>query len=82
MSKSWHRPTRPNTSLYMRLNVWMLRRPWFIAIIVALEAWALYANVSAWRVFMLVGSLVLLGASFANNATRGRVERAVWPTIW
>lgn len=68
--------------MYVRFNVWMLRRPWALALLVGLELWAVYVRTSPWRVLMLAMSVFWLVASFVNNATRGRIERQFWPNIW
>lgn len=82
MAKAWHRAPREGTTHYVRFNVWLLRRPWAAVLLVMLEVVALVRRVSVWRVFMLVSSIAWLVASFVNDATQGRVERAVWPGIW
>lgn len=82
MAKSWHRAPREGTTMYVRLNVWFMRNPWALALLVILEIWALVMRRSVWRVLMLLSSLFWLVASIVNNATQGRVERAVWPGIW
>jgi hypothetical protein len=82
MAKPWHRAPREGTTTYVRMNVWLMRRPWALALFVLLELWALTRRVSIWRVLMLLSSVLWFIGSIVNNATQGRVERAIWPGIW
>ncbi len=82
MAASWHTPPREGTSIYLRLNVWMLRRPWFFVLLVAGQLFLLFERFSVWRLLLTTFSVVWLLLSFANRATHGRVERQLWPNIW
>ena len=82
MAKDWHRKPREGTTVYVRANVWLLRRPWALALIVLLEIWMFVRRTTFWRAFMALSSLAMFVLSIMNNSSQGRIERAIWPGIW
>ena len=82
MAATWHKPPRAGTGVYLRLNVWMLRSPWVFVLLVAGQLFLLFEQFSVWRLLMTTFSVVWLLLSFANRATRGGIERQLWPNIW